>query len=65
MSLGKEIEKLKFDKRLLDANVARGTVSKADKEKHLKELPDLSSNVENLGLVRGGGTADSTGDQNL
>jgi|GEM_PF-2236006 len=54
MALGKEIEKLKFDKRLLDANVSRGTVSKADKEKHLADLPDLASNVENLGLVRGG-----------
>ena len=61
MGLGKEIEKLKFDKRLLDANVSRGTVSKADKEKHLKELPDLQSNVENLGLVRGG-TAPATED---
>lgn len=54
MALGKEIEKLKFDKRLLDANVARGTVSKEQRQKHLAELPDLASNVENLGLVRGG-----------
>jgi hypothetical protein len=57
MSLGKEIEKLKFDKRLLDANVARGSVSKTDREKHLADLPDLASNVENLGLVRGGSSA--------
>ena len=67
MALGKEIEKLKYDKRLLDANVSRGTVSKADKEKHLKELPDLASNVENLGLVRGGGSSTTDadyGDQN-
>ena len=52
MALGKEIEKLKFDKRLLDANVTRGTVTKAEKDKHISDLPDLASNVENLGLVR-------------
>jgi hypothetical protein len=62
MALGKEIEKLKYDKRLLDANVARGTVSKNEKEKHLNELPDLASNVENLGLVRGGGASSSSND---
>lgn len=56
MSLGKEIIKLKYDKRLLEANVARGTVSKAEQQKHLLDLPDLASNVENLGLVRGGST---------
>ena len=54
MNLGKELEKLKYDKRLLEANVARGIISKADQEKHLSSLPDLASNVENLGLVRGG-----------
>ncbi len=62
MALGKEIEKLKYDKRLLDANVGRGTVSKAEKEKHLNELPDLASNVENLGLVRGGSSTSSSTD---
>jgi hypothetical protein len=65
MGLGKEIEKLKYDKRLLDANVNRGTVTKSEKEKHLNDLPDLASNVENLGLVRGGGStsSDSENDQ--
>ncbi len=52
MSLGKELEKLKFDKRLLESNVNRGIVSKADSDKYLADLPDLAHNVENLGLVR-------------
>lgn len=54
MSLSTELEKLKYDKRLLESNVARGIVSKADQQKYLSNLPDLASNVENLGLVRGG-----------
>ena len=54
MSLGKELEKLKYDKRLLESNVARGIVSKDDEKKYLASLPDLASNVENVGLVRGG-----------
>jgi hypothetical protein len=53
MGLGEEVKKLRFDKRLLESNVARGLVSKADQQKHLADLPDLASNVENLGLVRG------------
>lgn len=56
MALGDEVKKLKYDKRLLDQNVARGLLSKADQQKYLSDLPDLASNVENLGLVRGGGS---------
>lgn len=54
MGLGKELEKLKYDKRLLESNVNRGLVSKAEQQKYLADLPDLASNVESLGLVRGG-----------
>lgn len=51
MSLSKEIEKLKYDKRLLEWSVSRGVLSKEDMKKHLDELPDLESNVEVFDLV--------------
>lgn len=57
MGLGEEVKKLKYDKRLIEQNVARGLLSQADATKYLNELPDLASNVENVGLVRGGNTA--------
>lgn len=50
MSLSKEVEKLKYDKRLLEWSVSRGVLSKEDMKKHLDELPDLASNVEILDL---------------
>jgi hypothetical protein len=50
MSLSKEVEKLKFDKRLLDWHVSRGKLSKEDKKKYLDSLPDLASNVEAFSL---------------
>lgn len=60
MALGDEVKKLKYDKRLLEQNVARGTLSKEEKTKYLNELPDLASNVENLGLVRGGSSSSTS-----
>ena len=50
MGLSEEIEKLKYDKRLLEWHVSRGKLSKEDMDKHLTSLPDLASNVENFGL---------------
>lgn len=50
MSLSKEIEKLKYDKRLLEWHVSRGKLSKEDKQKYLESLPDLASNVESFAL---------------
>ena len=46
MSLSKEIEKLKHDKRLTDWHVSRGKTSKEELKKYLDSLPDLASNVE-------------------
>lgn len=51
MSLYKEIEKLKFDKRLTDWHVSHGKISRADFEKHLASLPDSATNVESLRLT--------------
>jgi hypothetical protein len=50
MGLSEEIEKLKYDKRLMEWHVSRGKLSKDAMDKHLKELPDLASNVESFGL---------------
>lgn len=62
MSLSKEIEKLKFDKRLTDWQVSRGRLAKADLKKHLDSLPDLASNVEHVRFPEdGAGTNHSNG----
>jgi hypothetical protein len=50
MSLSKELEKLKYDKRLLEWHVSRGKLSQDDAKKYLDALPDLASNVEYFGL---------------
>jgi hypothetical protein len=48
MSLSKEIEKLKHDKRLSDWYVSRGHMTKEEYQKQLAALPDLAGNVEPL-----------------
>lgn len=60
MSLSKELEKLKYDKRLLEWHVSRGKLSKEDAKKHLDSLPDLASNVEQVNL----GNAQSSDNDN-
>lgn len=50
MSLSKELERLKYDKRLLDWNVSRGKFPKEELKKYLDSLPDLASNVDNFDL---------------
>lgn len=50
MSLSKEIEKLKYDKRLTDWHVSRGKMSKEELKKYLESLPDLATNVETFAL---------------
>lgn len=50
MSLAKELEKLKTDKRLTDWHVKVGKLSKDELKKMRESLPDLSSNVEKLTL---------------
>lgn len=58
MSLSKELEKLKYDKRLLDWHVSRGKISKEDLKKYLDSLPDLQTNVEPFGLGHDSGGED-------
>lgn len=46
MSLYKEIEKLKTDKRLTDWHLSRGKMTQAQLDKYLASLPDSASNVD-------------------
>lgn len=43
---------LKWDVRMLEKNLQNGLLTKEEYEKHLKELPDLSSNTEPLDIER-------------
>lgn len=45
----KEKERLIFDRRLVERNLAKGIISKKDLEKKLASLPDVSEKVEKLG----------------
>ena len=51
MSLGKEIAKLKFDKRMTEWHVNQGKLAKDDLKKHLDALPDLAANIDHVGLT--------------
>jgi hypothetical protein len=60
MSLYKEIEKLKYDKRLTDFQIRVGKISREDLNKHLQNLPDSADNVDSLRISdeSGNGEAD-------
>ncbi len=45
------ISELLLDKRLVDRQIAKGALSRADLEKNLKELPDLADKTENIGPI--------------
>lgn len=55
MSLSKEIDKLKYDKRLMNWYLSHGLISQAEVNAYIASLPDLASNVEKLNL---GGAAE-------
>lgn len=55
MSLNKEIEKLKYDKRLQEWYLNRGLMSRDELKKHLESLQDLATNVEPFALGDDGG----------
>jgi hypothetical protein len=39
---------LAFDKRVMDRFVTRGALSRADVDTHLKNLPDLADQADNI-----------------
>lgn len=53
-SLAVEVERLKHDKRLLELNMSRGKISKAEVQKYLEALPDSSDNVARIDLENEG-----------
>ncbi len=50
MSLKKDVENLKFDKRMTDWNISRNQLTQAELDKHLADLPDSSHNLASLEL---------------
>jgi len=40
-----------LDKRLTERNVAKGTLPKAELEKHLKDLPDLADKCDSIASI--------------
>lgn len=72
MSLKKELDKLKTDKRLTGWHISRGKLSKQEHDAHLASLPDSADNVyneedddlDNPGDF-GDDTESNTGDENL
>ena len=42
MTLNKDLEKLKFDKRMIDWNFNQKQITSSDVQKHLKSLEDTS-----------------------
>lgn len=50
MSLADALKKLKFDKRLIDNSLSKGHLKKEELEKFLKELPDVSNNIDIIDL---------------
>ncbi len=37
-----------FDKRIMTRNVAKGAVGKAEVDAHMKDLPDLAAQADNI-----------------
>lgn len=58
MGLNEELEKMKFDTRLVDWNLKHKKIKEGDLKKHLSELPDCSHNVDRMAIPNpaGGGS---------
>jgi hypothetical protein len=54
MSLDKSMKSLKYDKRLTEWNLRNNQMTKEELQKHLTELPDLSTQVAYLTLEEEG-----------
>ncbi len=67
MGLREELEKLKFDTRLVDLNLKHKRVKPEELQKHLDALPDTAANVISLDALEdhGGHTNGHTEFQTL
>lgn len=50
MAKSRQDELIKFDSRMVEFNLTRGTLTKEEYEKHLASLPDLSAQAEKIEL---------------
>lgn len=50
MNLAKSLKDLKYDKRMLDWNLGQGLITKAEYDKHIASLSDLSGATISLNL---------------
>ncbi len=57
MSLHKALKDLKFDKRLIEKNLAQGTITPEEVKKHMESLPDCSKNID---LIKFDSTSEQT-----
>lgn len=48
MDLNSSLHAKRFDVRLLERNVQSGAINEQDVEKHLRDLPDLTSQSERM-----------------
>ncbi len=60
MSLSKNIERLKFDTRMIDINFKNGSLDKKEYESYLASLDDTSGNQTNVDFKHEVGTPASS-----
>ena len=52
-----------YDKRIIERNIRKGLLQRKDVEKHLKELPDVTDNMQVVELDESGGGGDDGADE--
>ena len=50
MELHEALQRVKFDKRLLDWHIRQGTITQAEVDKHLNALPDSGAQALKLDI---------------
>ena len=48
--LQKQMNLLRYDKRLLEINISKGNITQTEYDQHISELPDDTANTEKLVL---------------
>lgn len=60
MAKSRQDELIKFDSRMIEYNLTRGTLTKEEYDKHLQSLPDLTSQSTTLEIEENEVPADET-----